>query len=373
MKILQLIYESYGSPFGFGGAGVRAAEIYGRLSGRHEITLLCMKYPGAQDGEMQGLRHVFVGTESLSLEKSVLAYTLRAAAFVRRYGDQFDIIVENFLPSTPFFSRFLTNTPVLLQIQGLWGRHYKNKFGYGYGLPMYIMEKIYLRLHRDFMLVTPVNMAFLMRRAGHCFVIPNGISSELLQGPGGEGDYILFMSRIDTYQKGLDILLDAFALAAKEFSDIRLVLAGHESNRVDDLKLRLPAELRDRVSYAGFVSGEDKRRLISGARIFVLPSRIEAHPISIVEAMACGRPLLVSDIPELGYVVEEAAGVSFPSGSAAGLARGLSLLLRDEDRRRQLGETGRKYAARFLWDNLALEFENALQLTVDGKSRKKHP
>jgi hypothetical protein len=62
LKILQIIYESYGNLFGVGGAGVRAYEVYKRLQDRHEITLLCMKYPGAKDGEIEGLRHVFVGT-----------------------------------------------------------------------------------------------------------------------------------------------------------------------------------------------------------------------------------------------------------------------------------------------------------------------
>ncbi len=86
MKILQLIYESLGNPFGFGGAGVRAYEIYKRLKDRHDITLLCMKYHGARDGEIEGLKHIFIGTESKSLAKSVFSYTVKAANFVRRYG-----------------------------------------------------------------------------------------------------------------------------------------------------------------------------------------------------------------------------------------------------------------------------------------------
>ncbi|MDA8084403.1 MAG: glycosyltransferase family 4 protein [Nitrospiraceae bacterium] len=367
MKILQIIYESYGSPFGFGGAGVRAYELYRRLKDRHDITLLCMKYPGARDGEIEGLNHIFAGTESPSLAKSVLAYTAGAAAYVRRHGDDFDVIVENFLPSTPFFSRFLTRTPVLLQIQGLWGRHYTKKFGPGFGLPMFLMEKIYLRLHRRFLLVTEVNMGAVTGRAGRCFVIPNGIDRALLETPAQEGDYILFLSRIDTYHKGLDLLMDAFAGLASEFDALRLVLAGHESNPVEGLRRRLPEALRPRVEYAGFVSGEDKRRLLAGAAVFVLPSRIEAQPISIIEAMACGRPLVVSDIPELGFVTAEHAGLDFPSGSAAGLKERLALLLRDRDLRLSLGRNGRAYAGRFLWDVLALQFENALQLTADGK------
>ena len=70
MKILQIIYESFGNPFGFGGAGVRAYEIYKRIKDRHDVTLLCMRYPGARDGEIQGLKHVFVGVETKNLTKT---------------------------------------------------------------------------------------------------------------------------------------------------------------------------------------------------------------------------------------------------------------------------------------------------------------
>ena len=108
LKILQLIYESFNSPYGFGGDGIRAYEIYKRPAERHDITLLCMKYPGAKDRDIHGLKHVFVGTESKSLIKSVLAYTVKAALYVKKHGDDFDIIVENFLPSTPFFSPLMT-------------------------------------------------------------------------------------------------------------------------------------------------------------------------------------------------------------------------------------------------------------------------
>jgi len=367
MKILQIIYESFGSPFGFGGAGIRAYEVYKRLSDRHEITFLCMKYPGARDGEIRGLRHVFAGTESSSLAVSVLAYTIKASRFVRDCGGDFDVIVENFLPSTPFFSKFLTHSPVLLQIQGLWGSHYVRKFGFIYGLPMAVMEKIYLRLYKRFIFVTEVNMMPLIRSAEKYYVIPNGIDMDFLESDEPEGDYILFLSRIDIYHKGLDILIDAFARIAAKSPEIRLVLAGYEFDSVDKLTQRLPAGIRERVSYAGFVSGEEKRRILGGARVFVLPSRIEAHPISILEAMACGRAVLVSDIAELKFVEDNKLGLTFPSGSIDGLAEKLDLLLKDYDLRKKLGDQGREFARNNLWDSVALQFETALELTAREK------
>lgn len=357
MKILQLLYESPGSPFGFGGAGVRAYEIYKRLRDRHDITLLCMKYPGARDGEIEGLRHISVGTESKSLLKSNLAYTLKAAGYVRKYGNNYDIIVEGFRPATPFCCRFLTSTPVILQIQGIMGIHSLIKFNPFYGVPMYLIEKVYPCFYDRFIFVTAINNDNLMKKNVRYAVIPNGINKEFLDVNREEDDYILFFSRVDVYTKGLDILMDAFGKVAEKFRNVRLVLAGHELDSTAELFKRVPEEFRKRVSYAGFVSGAEKMDLLAGAKVFVLPSRHEAFPISTMEALACGRPVLVSDIPEHKYIEENAIGLTFKKGSSKDLADKLCLFLENAGLREQVGDKGRKYASQFLWDDMALKFE----------------
>jgi glycosyltransferase involved in cell wall biosynthesis len=365
MKILQLIYESPGSPFGFGGAGVRACEIYTRLKDRHDITLFCMKYPGAKDGETEGLKYIFAGTESTSLTKTVLAYTLQASRFVKRHGDGFDIIVENFLPSTPFFTRFLTKTPTILQIQGIMEIHSLRKFNLFYSLPMYAVEKFYPGLYERFIFVSDVTkekiMARVKRKIRLCPVIPNGVDESLLRITPKYDDYILFLSRIDVYTKGLDILVKAFERISAEYPSLRLILAGYEFDKFDTLVSGLPSSLKDKIGYAGFVTGDEKRRLLSEAKVFILPSRHESSPISILEAAACGKPVIASNILELGFVEREGFGLSFSSGSAADLAKKMALVLKDEKGRETMGKRGREYAGKFLWDRIAVQFEDALR------------
>ncbi len=368
MKILQLIYESLGSPFGSGGAGVRAYEIYKRLKDRHDITLLCMKYPGARDSEIEGLRHIFIGTECESLTKSVFSYTVKVADYVRRNGDRFDIIVENFLPSTPFFSRFMTKTPVILQIQGVMERHSLRKFNPFYSIPMYVAEKYYPRLYDKFIFVSEITKEKVMprvkRKVDLCRVIPNGINKYLLNVTPIDGDYILFLSRIDIYTKGLDLLIRAFEEIGAEFPEIKLILAGYEFDKFQELISDSNSPVKKRIDYAGFVTGDEKVRLLSRARIFVLPSRHESSPISILESAACGKPVIVSDIPELAFVSREGFGISFPSGSAAELSDKMRLLLSDIKKREVLGKRARESAAQFLWDDIAIQFEDVLKHTA---------
>lgn len=373
MNILQITYESFGSPFGFGGAGVRSYEIYLRLKDRHRITFLCMRYPGAKDGEIKGIAHRFVGSETDSLTSSVLAYTLNASRFIRKYGSEYDIIVENFLPSTPFFSRFLTKTPVILQVQGIMEGHALSKYRFYHGFPMYLSERFYPRLYDRFIFVSPITMdkvlARVKRKVIQCHIVPNGVDEELLRATGTSGDYVLFFSRIDRYTKGLDILLSAFSMLASVFPDIRLTLAGYEFSPFRELIAGLPEQLKSRVSYAGFLSGREKLKLIANSKVVVLPSRHESAPISILEAAACGKPIVVSDIAELKFVTEYGFGLDFPSGSASGLRERLEILLKNSDLRHKLGACGREYAGHFRWNSIAMEFENVLQ-TAHAKARK---
>jgi len=155
--------------------------------------------------------------------------------------------------------------------------------------------------------------------------------------------------------------VEAFEKTAVAYPDSLLILAGYQFDAFDKLVSKLSPAVKARVSYAGFVTGEEKIRLLSHTEVFVLPSRHESSPISILEAAACGKPVLVSDIPELAFVTEEGFGVSFRSGSAVDLANKLCGLLGDEPLRRRLGQAGKIYARNFSWDAIAPQFENALQ------------
>jgi glycosyltransferase involved in cell wall biosynthesis len=192
-------------------------------------------------------------------------------------------------------------------------------------------------------------------------VIPNGIGEELLNVVPEERDYILFLSRIDIYTKGLDVLVGAFEKLSNHYPSLKLILAGYEFDKVDTLLSGMKPSLREGIQYAGFVSGEEKIDLLSKAKLFVMPSRHESSPISILEAAACAKPVIVSDIPELGFVSESGFGLSFPSGSMDGLAANIDLLLREAETRADMGRKGREYAGQFLWDGIALQFEDALR------------
>jgi len=381
MKILHLLYESQGDYFGTGGVGTRAYEIYKHLNDRHEITLLCRKYPGAKDREIEGLRHVFVGTEGKSFTKALLSYAFNAALFVKRYGDGFDIIIEEFSPAIPTFLHFFTKKPLVLQVQGYTGGLYFRKYNPAYASMLYFLEKLRPLFYDNFIFishetvkrfqvgglhVSPLPLRERVRERGKLIeIIPNGISSELLSVVPEENNYILYFGRIDIYAKGLDILIDAYKDFCKSFPEIRLFIAGdgREMKEFKDMLVEMPDDSRRNIELLGWVSGDKKIEVISKALFVVLPSRHEVQPISILEQMACGKAIITSDIPELRFITENMAGSSFKSGDAVALARAMKDLAAGKAIR-EMGQRGRDLVKDHTWDKIALRFEEFLNRVI---------
>ncbi|MCS7216049.1 MAG: glycosyltransferase, partial [Thermodesulfovibrio sp.] len=85
-----------------------------------------------------------------------------------------------------------------------------------------------------------------------------------------------------------------------------------------------------------------------------------AQGIVALEAAALGKPLIVSDIPELRYVTENGFGISFRSEDSKYLRQAIEYLLKNENLIEEMGQRGRKYAAQFTWDKIAEEYEKYL-------------
>jgi glycosyltransferase involved in cell wall biosynthesis len=113
-------------------------------------------------------------------------------------------------------------------------------------------------------------------------------------------------------------------------------------------------ELGDRVHLAGYVEGEDLAALYSLATVFAYPSLWEGFGLPVLEAMACGTPVLTSDISSLPEVAG-AAALLVPPTDVEAIADGLLRLLEDAALRADLGERGQRQAANFSWERCARE------------------
>lgn len=137
---------------------------------------------------------------------------------------------------------------------------------------------------------------------------------------------ILFLARVQE-KKGIDILLKAFAASREHVSGSALVIAGPgEKKTVDDLRdLSVSLGVAEDVVWTGALYGNDKWRIMRAAEVYVLPSHQENFGISVVEALACGLPVLISNKVNIWREIEAMhAGLVAPDDVAgtAGLLQG---------------------------------------------------
>jgi len=159
---------------------------------------------------------------------------------------------------------------------------------------------------------------------------------------------VLFLSRLHE-KKGLDLLLSSFAAVRAQMTSVVLVLGGNGEERFVEQLRRQAAQLgikRD-IIWAGFLDGKDKKSVIAEADIFVLPSYSENFGVAVVEAMAAGLPVIVSDCVGLHREISRAeAGVVVPCKEKP-LSEAILRLLTDAQLRASLSRNGQVLAESF--------------------------
>ncbi|NIM19408.1 MAG: glycosyltransferase [Candidatus Latescibacteria bacterium] len=141
-------------------------------------------------------------------------------------------------------------------------------------------------------------------------------------------------------RKGLPVLLDAL-VPLMDLSWM-LFVAGEGEKRQTYERLVNELQIRDRVRFLGHISGNGVERLLCAMDVLVLPSFMEAMPYVILEAMACGLPVVASrifGIPEM--VGDESTAFLVPPGDTGGLSEGLRKVLTSPELRRRMGKSAR--------------------------------
>ncbi|MBI2856788.1 MAG: glycosyltransferase family 4 protein [Chloroflexi bacterium] len=191
-------------------------------------------------------------------------------------------------------------------------------------------------------------------------VIHNGVDHSVFK-PNGTGllpfPYILYVGS-ERPRKNLETLLAAFAQLKKRpgFSDLKLVKVGgpgrSDAFRAATLQVIRKLGLEGEVVFVGQVTDSELSAYYSSARALVYPSLYEGFGLPILEAMACGCPVVTSNISSLPEVAGEAALFVNPR-ERQDLARAMARILSDGAVRRQLIAKGRERSGRFSWARAA--------------------
>lgn len=173
--------------------------------------------------------------------------------------------------------------------------------------------------------------------------------------PGQElADYILYVGTLQP-RKNLVRLVEAFAAVRQQHPALRLVLAGRRGWLAEPIFQRVAAlGLQDAVCFPGYVADADLPALLSGARCFAFPSLYEGFGFPVLEAQACGAPVLAASTSSLPEVAGDGALLVDPLDPDA-MAAGLLRLMGEPALRAELAAAGRANLPRFSWQRCAAE------------------
>jgi glycosyltransferase involved in cell wall biosynthesis len=183
-------------------------------------------------------------------------------------------------------------------------------------------------------------------------VIPE---SEIVFRSGGTAR-VLFLGRIETINKGIDLLIDAFDGVA-ESVDAELTVQGPEGGDLAGLKARASGRKHGgRIRFAPPDFATTPAKIAAGYDVFVIPSRFEGFSLAAMEAMLAARPVVISDIAGLSPHVRAAGCGVVVDANVASIREGILSVLKRRGEWEAMGMAGRRYALeRFQWKRIAGE------------------
>lgn len=192
-------------------------------------------------------------------------------------------------------------------------------------------------------------------------VIPNGIDTELFRAPATATKIpksVLFLSRLEK-RKGVDFLLRAMRKVTELDHDIKLFVGG-KGSLAPTLKRYVDAHgLADQVEFLGFVPDADLPGWYSRVSCFVMPSVFEGFGIPILEAMACGTPVIGTDVDGIrGLIDAGTTGLLVSFGDEQGLAERIAKVCHGEFT--PPADLAEQIRAEYGWDDIARRYATLL-------------
>ena len=204
--------------------------------------------------------------------------------------------------------------------------------------------------------------------------IPNGVDTKKFSpGPSivkkkfQDEQLIVYFGRLH-YQKNVDILIQSFKQIKNKIPRAKLAIIG---DGVDFQKLKKMSASDKDIIMTGFLSDKELVDYLRAADITVFPSRGENASFTLLEAMACGLPVISSDVGTAKKLLADERGVILENYSEEEIAKQCVLLLRNRETAKQMGERARVFVQQqFSWENISKETEKLYRKIVkEGKER----
>jgi glycosyltransferase involved in cell wall biosynthesis len=191
-------------------------------------------------------------------------------------------------------------------------------------------------------------------------IVPNAVDTNLFSPQTErEEDLVVWVGRF-VQEKGLEYLLKAAKIVSRKAKNVKFLLVGDGPLKAKIMKLASDLGLLGKfVRFTGPLKREEVAKILGRASVFVFPSLREGLPLSVLEAMACGTPVVGSDVPGIkDLVVNGENGLLVPARNPKMLAEALLTLLNEVELRKEMGRKARRLVvAEYSWDSVISKIE----------------
>ncbi len=220
----------------------------------------------------------------------------------------------------------------------------------------------YVKCDPDLISVTPLGVDHEFKP-----VVDQSILESVKQKYNLPGEFILFVGLIEP-RKNIGLLIEAFAQVIQNLNiKSHLVIAGRwgwESKSILELVKQL--NLEDKVHFPGYIAQDDLPALYSLAKLFVYPSLYEGFGLPVLEAMACGTPVITTNTSSMPEFVGD-SGILVQPGNLDVLVLAMQDLLDNPDLRNALKIKSIKQSSMFSWAKTAESTINAYRKVLEGR------
>jgi glycosyltransferase involved in cell wall biosynthesis len=354
-------FDSLDNPNYSGGGAAQVEMIARRLAQKFEVTVITAG-PSSGTVTRDGVGYRQLPVSRVGPRAGQLLFHAMLPITARKMSC--DLWIESFTP--PFSTSFvplLSRARVVGFAQSITGKEMSAR----YRLPFFLIERLGLRFYNDVFVLNDAD-AMLIRRynpAANVKVIPASVDLPRVDDRQfGHGHHILFLGRINTSQKGLDLLLDAYERSG---TDLPLVLAGAGTKPEERRLKTLLSATGGKVDWIGHVTGQQKQDLLKESAFVVVPSRHETFSVTALEGMAHGKPVLHFDLPALRWMEGD---MRVPCFDAGAFAEGMRDLADDETKRSKLARAAWLAAQRYSRTEIADRYLAAVdQFLGTGEER----
>ena len=378
LKVLFLATRDWYNPATTGGDNTMWENARYLASAGNEVTFVAAGYAGAPKADtIDGIRVVRLG--------GIHSLWLRTFIYYMSHcrGRCEVVVAEGFGGSRiPRLTPLYVKEPIISE----WHQVHRELFAVQYPRflngPLNLLELITAWVHRNTLVRAGTEEwreAFtkLGFKPENVFVVPVSIREEWISSStaaplpspaSGEGDEprILWLGKVRRY-KCPDHVIRAMTEVTRQVKNAHLTIAGRRDDTRYEKELRDMVErlgLRDSVDFRFDLSEADKRELIRSSRLLVVPSVVEGFGIVVLEAGACGVPVVASSgVPE-GAVREGVNGLRYPFGNIDALGKAMVRMLTDEPLHAALSANGLAFARTHGWQTVGSQFEAAVELAA---------